>query len=1244
VTKKHYTYPLPALCAWLFTLSLCACGSAGPDLASADNIELHVISSLESAEQDFAQYSLKQSPDAGGLVLDLQVKTARGLRAYGVEISYDPQRWHPVSMEGSELLGPRAAVLQQGMDVEPGLLAFGAVQIAGGPAQPFNGQGNLASIRLEPGPGSQPRRVAAINLSSPDVQWDEAGLRLSWLYGNTGDYDQNSEVNIADLTPVGMHFRESSADPLAALAMIDGDGNGEINIADITPIGINYGNGLSAYRLWELSSPLDWQGVELTAALLDIPFGDASGAPSIDRLSFEYVYGADPGYRWLRLAAVNGAETGSATQALFSHPSLQPIFSLADASGISGSGTAEDPYVSSAPASHALHLEKQDATDVTDDGLSAYLLSGPVGASLTGSLLEFSDTAAGDYYVTASYDGVPSEPYSLHFHLNVAPLAVLTASPASGHVPFDAVLDASASSDPDGSIVLVEWDFDNDGTFDADSGSALTIAHRYPAEGTYSAVVRLTDDAGATALSAPLELTVLPPNQAPQAELTGFPLSGNTPLTVSFDASASTDADGTVVVSDWDFDNDGVFELTEVPGLEANHVYTVPGEYAAVVRVYDDDGASALSAPVQISVGGNFPPLAVLRALPSAGPSPLLVLLDATKSSDPDGEIVLVEWDFSGDGEYDASGTQLSISRSYTGDGEFQAIVRLTDNDGGVSVSDPVSIQVGVSSGSAPLALLSADPAFGSAPLLVSLDAGGSTDPDGDIVLAEFDFDNDGSWDEEDSEDFVTTHTYAADGSYAARVRITDAQGHRTTSAPVSIIVSSGSAPTAAYTAISFSGSVPFDVVADASTSSDPDGPLALYEWDADDNGIYEYATSQSSAQFSLVQTGSQTIRLRVTDGDGLTHSVSHVFTALPGSLQWKDYSTGIVNPLGARYAVSGGRPSVAWQSSGADIFFKRSADSAGHSWPVSGNLVDGSLAGYPGGSIRLLDFAISGGVPLFVSIKGTDAEADQDMFVSRGLNSDGSSFSIPLKIVSGFVNRVDRDQQGWPLLADFSGLPGISYGSSQSGKWQHIRALDSQGADWPETPESINGSQASAVPFGSLLQDPAGGATLLYFSDGGIQANRDPDGDGAGWNFRQDLHSIANVKRVQAISSAGSILMLYTSESSGIQTLYASHADAPAFTSWSNPVQVAALSSGAADAQLLLDGGKPVLLLSGNLLGLNGVLYLRSHDALGSHWSLPLQISTVSGGELRGVAHVNGRLTALHLRGNGSLRLLSRE
>src|SRR5690606_36903392 len=319
--------------------------------------------------------------------------------------------------------------------------------------------------------------------------WDELNFELSWPYSNTGDYDQNSEVNIADLTPIGIHFGDSVSDPLSSQAIIDGDANGEINIADSTPIGANYGNAPSGYRLWELASPLDWQGTTDTPALTEIGFAQASGLPAQDLLQYSYQYAADPGYAWLRLAAVNGDETGQLSDYFFTHPSLQPQLSLQDGTELAGSGTPDEPWSVAVPASIPLRLLLQDSTDVTGDVLSSYVVSGSAGASISGASLELAADSAGDYLVTAQYDGVPSAPFALYFHVNEPPVAVLTADPASGNVPFTVELDATGSSDPDGEIVLVEWDFENDGSFDRETGAELSTLRRYDSEGSFEAVV-----------------------------------------------------------------------------------------------------------------------------------------------------------------------------------------------------------------------------------------------------------------------------------------------------------------------------------------------------------------------------------------------------------------------------------------------------------------------------------------------------------------------------------------------------------------------------------------------------------------------------------------------------------------------------------------------------------------------------------------------------------------------------------
>ncbi|MBW1786018.1 MAG: choice-of-anchor D domain-containing protein, partial [Deltaproteobacteria bacterium] len=58
-------------------------------------------------------------------------------------------------------------------------------------------------------------------------------------------------------------------------------------------------------------------------------------------------------------------------------------------------------------------------------------------------------------------------------------------------------LDASGSIDPDGAIVLYEWDIDNDGTYDYES-ALPSQSHTYAQAGDYTIKLRVTDNDGAT--------------------------------------------------------------------------------------------------------------------------------------------------------------------------------------------------------------------------------------------------------------------------------------------------------------------------------------------------------------------------------------------------------------------------------------------------------------------------------------------------------------------------------------------------------------------------------------------------------------------------------------------------------------------------------------------------------------------------------------------------------------------------
>ena len=79
---------------------------------------------------------------------------------------------------------------------------------------------------------------------------------------------------------------------------------------------------------------------------------------------------------------------------------------------------------------------------------------------------------------------------------NTAPTAE-AGGPYSGYVGDTITLDATGSSDTDGSITLYEWDLDNDGQYDDATGSNASFVSS--SVGSFTVGVRVTDDDGATA-------------------------------------------------------------------------------------------------------------------------------------------------------------------------------------------------------------------------------------------------------------------------------------------------------------------------------------------------------------------------------------------------------------------------------------------------------------------------------------------------------------------------------------------------------------------------------------------------------------------------------------------------------------------------------------------------------------------------------------------------------------------------
>lgn len=204
-------------------------------------------------------------------------------------------------------------------------------------------------------------------------------------------------------------------------------------------------------------------------------------------------------------------------------------------------------------------------------------------------------------------------PYS-----NEPPVAVLTVNktdPMTGEeITFQP---GPGTSDPDGSIVLYEYDFDWDGdpsNFEPDVAKtdASPVLHTYVNPGTdplpFRAALRVTDD-GDPELTAIGDVMVTvqptPPNQPPTAELLSSRTTARPGQTVSFWPGPGTgDPDGAIALYEYDFDWDGdpgTFspDVSRTDTNPVNHIYSNPGTtdlvYRAALRV-TDDGDPELSA------------------------------------------------------------------------------------------------------------------------------------------------------------------------------------------------------------------------------------------------------------------------------------------------------------------------------------------------------------------------------------------------------------------------------------------------------------------------------------------------------------------------------------------------------------------------------------------------------------------------------------------------------------------------
>ncbi|MEM6763859.1 MAG: PKD domain-containing protein [Bacteroidota bacterium] len=433
---------------------------------------------------------------------------------------------------------------------------------------------------------------------------------------------------------------------------------------------------------------------------------------------------------------------------------------------------------------------------------------------------------------------------------NLNPLAAFTLNPSTGTAPLDITLDASNSSDLDGTIVKYKWEF-GDGESDS---SGQIVEHLYFLGQEYTTTLTVTDDGGRIGIQTFTFTLAEPDNYPPRAEVTTSILEGPAPLTVDFDASNSEDIDGNITSYDWEF-GDG----TDDNGATVSHTYTTSGIYTATVTITDNDDAETVET---FTVRVNALPVASFTVNPTTPVTSLVTQFDASATVDPDGVVVSHTWDF-GDG---GTATGEIVEYTYTSFGTFDVQLIAVD-DAGSADTAVVSVTVN----GKPTSAFTLNPTSGQAPLQVSVDGSTSADADGTIVSYAWDF-----GDGETATGVSASNLFDEEGTFIVSLIVSDNLGATDTSTTtITISAAPNIAPTAAFSVTPDTGAAPITITFNATSSTDSDGTVASYDWDFGDGNT---GTGQITTH-SYANGGTLTVQLVITDDDGATDTATFTLT-----------------------------------------------------------------------------------------------------------------------------------------------------------------------------------------------------------------------------------------------------------------------------------------------------------------------------------------------------------------------------
>jgi uncharacterized protein (TIGR02145 family) len=384
------------------------------------------------------------------------------------------------------------------------------------------------------------------------------------------------------------------------------------------------------------------------------------------------------------------------------------------------------------------------------------------------------------------------------------PVIKVTVSPVSGNTTHTFTFDLSKSESKTnrGAKVFTRWDWDGNGIWDTPFTHLLVYEHRYHTAGTWKPAMEMSNMNGLSDTMS-FVLQVMQGYSPPNPAFKIIPAAGHIYTRFLLDASGTRDDEDSLdqLTFRWDFEGDGQWDTQFGDSVKISLVYPVEGFYQPKFQAKDPSGLiSSATADLLINLVDKRLVMG-FRCIPDSVThnTPIIMDASATKDLDFPDKPMQYRWDWNNDRLWDTEWLSDPVTSHVFREEFFNPVHLQVRSFRGLTNDTVIRIRV-YHRNQVPRAFFTVNTVAGNINTKFRLDCWPTRDVESSPAQLQYrwDFDGDGIWDTDFSDQVVVIQQFENPGTYKTTVEVKDPLGERDTCSKM-IYVSRGSNETGTY-------------------------------------------------------------------------------------------------------------------------------------------------------------------------------------------------------------------------------------------------------------------------------------------------------------------------------------------------------------------------------------------------------------------------------------------------------------